>query len=317
MNHYIADEQKDINSPYKLAHISDPHLSTLDEVSWTQLLNKRVLGYLSWYGNRRHIHRMDVLEDLLSDLATTKSNHLVISGDLTHIGTPQEFRQVAEWLARHGSPEQISVVPGNHDSYVNEDPGRTLSLWSPFMLGDDQDGKTSSELFPSFRQRGPVAIVGLSTAVPTAPFFATGKLGTAQISKMKELLERARQMGLFRIVVLHHGPLESSNKFRKRLIDAGEFREALSTVGAELILHGHGHHPVTEWLDVNGTEVPVVGAPSASQLSSSNYKRAGYNTYEVERNEQGWLLKISSRRFEDPPGILKDTDCREVQLPAA
>ena len=173
------------------------------------------------------------------------------------------------------------------------------------MLGDDQDGKTSSELFPSFRQRGPVAIVGLSTAVPTAPFFATGKLGTAQISKMKELLERARQMGLFRIVVLHHGPLESSNKFRKRLIDAGEFREVLSTVGAELILHGHGHHPVTEWLDVNGTEVPVVGAPSASQLSSSNYKRAGYNTYEVERNEQGWLLKISSRRFEDPPGILK------------
>ena len=315
MNHYIAEQQKDIDSQYKLAHISDLHLSTLDKVSWKQLLNKRVLGYLSWYGNRQHIHRLDILESLLSDLALTKSNHLIISGDLTHIGTPQEYKQVADWLSRHGSSKQISVVPGNHDCYVNEDPSQTTSLWSSYMQGDNPQEKTDP-LFPSFRQRGPVAIIGLSTALPTAPFFATGKLGHDQIDMMKPLLEKARSMGLFRIVVLHHGPLETSNKFRKRLVDAKEFRSALSSVGAELILHGHGHHPITEWFKFDGTDVPVIGAPSASQLSSSEHKRAGYNTYHVERTDEGWQLTVSSRRYEEATGTFADTESRKVHLPA-
>ena len=316
MNHYIAEEQKDINSPYKLAHISDLHLSTLDHVNWRQLLNKRVLGYLSWYGNRRRIHRLDVLEDVLADIANIQSDHLIISGDLTHIGTPQEYDQVAGWLASHGSPEQISLVPGNHDCYVKENSQHTTSLWAPFMQGDAQNQDESEPVFPSFRQRGPVAIIGMSSAVPTAPFFATGKLGNQQIEQMKELLEKAREMGLFRIVVLHHGPLASSNSFRKRLVDAETFRTALSSAGAELVLHGHGHYPVTDWLNINGVDVPVVGAPSASQLSSSNSKRAGYNTYEVQRHERGWTLKITSRKYENPPGELRDIDYKEIELPA-
>ena len=41
---------------FVLAHLSDPHLSSLTGVRLTSLLNKRLLGYLSWHHHRRRIH---------------------------------------------------------------------------------------------------------------------------------------------------------------------------------------------------------------------------------------------------------------------
>ena len=52
-----------------LAHLSDPHLTHLGEVRGRELLSKRVLGYLSWRTHRRHVHRSEVLDALLTDTA--------------------------------------------------------------------------------------------------------------------------------------------------------------------------------------------------------------------------------------------------------
>ena len=70
------------------AQLSDPHLTSLQRVRWRQLMNKRVLGYLSWHRKRRAEHRGEVLDALLCDLRQTQPEHIVITGDLTHIGLP-------------------------------------------------------------------------------------------------------------------------------------------------------------------------------------------------------------------------------------
>ncbi len=285
--------------PVRIAHISDPHLSDLAGVNWKQLLSKRILGYLSWRISRRHIQRLDILAGLIDDLTNNELGHLLISGDLTHIGTAAECRQVSSWLSNLGSAENITVIPGNHDYYTDDDISRTIGSWSQYMASDGIDSdKENLPLFPSFRQRGPLAIIGLSTALPTAPFFATGELGSKQIQDLEHLLLKAREMGLFRIVMLHHGPLQTSNKFRKRLRDAHEFRQAIISHGAELILHGHGHYPVWDFLQTDNVKIPVIGAASASVLSTSTSKRSGYNIYEIERVAEGWSLQVQSRRFE-------------------
>ena len=46
----------------RFAQLSDPHLSTLNNVHPRDLLNKRALGYLSWLHRRRHEHRREVLD---------------------------------------------------------------------------------------------------------------------------------------------------------------------------------------------------------------------------------------------------------------
>ena len=72
----------------------------------------------------------------------------------------------------------MTIVPGNHDAYVRA-PRRIRSAhWGDYMRGDD-DGT-----FPFVRRRGPLALIGLSSAVPTPPFLATGRLGDAQLAQL-------------------------------------------------------------------------------------------------------------------------------------
>ena len=313
MLNFLPASESDKTGHLRLAHISDPHLSTLEHINWKQLLNKRILGYLSWRFSRRHIQKREILDRLIGDLNKFEPGHLLVSGDLTHIGTEIECQQVRQWLSDLGNGHDISVIPGNHDYYTQDDISRTFGCWSEYLGGDLQ--VETPPVFPSFRQRGLVAIIGLSTALPTAPFFATGELGTEQIRKLQSMLAEARNKSLFRIVMLHHGPLESSNKFRKRLRDAEAFRQAINLEGAELILHGHGHYPVWDSLHTEQFDIPVIGAASASALSSSDHKRSGYNIYEVEMLEHHWKLSIQSRRFDPADGVFKTVKEIELSIP--
>ena len=80
------------------------------------------------------------------------------------------------------------------------------------MRGDD-----GVKRFPFLRRRGDVALIALSTALPTAPFLATGRLGTRQLARFAEMLDQTS--GLFRIVLIHHPPLSAVPAFLRRLID--------------------------------------------------------------------------------------------------
>ena len=114
------------------------------------------------------------------------------------------------------------------------------------------------------------------------------------MERLAKYLKMTKEQGLFRVVALHHGPLVDSNKFRKRLVDAKQFRATIREFGAELIVHGHGHYPVEDSLKINEIEIPVIGAPSASLLSGSKIKRSGYNIYEVKSHQQLWEMKMQA-----------------------
>jgi len=318
MTRFIPAAEADPGQGFRLAHISDPHLSTLDGVPWRQLLNKRLLGYLSWRFNRRHHHRPALLDRLVEDLNGHHAHHLLISGDMTHLGTAMECRQVENWLSRLGSPGDISVIPGNHDSYIREEVSRTTGLWSAYMAGDTSEDKAGGAVvFPSLRKRGPLAIIGLSTALPTAPFFATGKLGENQLQKLSDTLEQTGKEGLFRVVALHHGPLPDSNRYRKRLVDAEAFRAVIRSAGAELIVHGHGHYPDCGSIKSPGLQVPVIGAASASLLSASTVKRAGYNIYQVNAMDGHWNIHLVSRTYDPEAGVFRQRQQLDFGLPQA
>ena len=90
------------------------------------------------------------------------------------------------------------------------------------------------------RRRGAVALIGLSTAVPTRPFMATGTLGLEQLHRLGDVLDELGD-GVFRVVMLHHPPVSAPAKKAERLMDAEAFRATLQKHGAELVLHGHDH----------------------------------------------------------------------------
>ena len=288
----------------QFAQISDPHLSSLATVRPGDLRGKQVLGYISWQRRRRFEHRREVLAALQRDLRQFHFDQLLVTGDLTHIGLPEEFRQARTWLQQLGSPDHVVVVPGNHDACVTADWTDTFALWRDYMASDQDPAKANSRsaLFPSLRIRGEIAFIGLSTACPKPPFMATGTVGAEQLARLPALLDDAAAQGLFRVVHLHHSPVPGREKWRKRLTDAAAVQDIIASHGAELVLNGHGHRAHCDELTTAAGNALVIAVPSASSLGLHGGGAASYNCYRVERGERGWGLDISTRQYRRSPG---------------
>ena len=161
---------------YKLAHLSDWHATTLVGARPVELLNKRILGWLSWWRKRRHIHRPEVLRALFADVKAQAPDHVAVTGDLTNIALESEFREAARQLVELGDSSWVSLVPGNHDAYVAVPGSRAWDHWAEYLVSDAVRDTGGGSLtaptmagFPTVRVRGPLALVGVCTAVPTPP----------------------------------------------------------------------------------------------------------------------------------------------------
>ncbi len=298
----------------RFAQISDPHLSTLEGVQPRQLLNKRALGYLSWRRKRRFEHSPEVLQALDRDLAQRDYEQLLVTGDLTHIGLPAEFAQARDWLRALGAPEDVALVPGNHDACVRAPWEETFALWSEYMAPDGAQASDRPTAFPTLRVRGDIAFIGLSTATPKPPLMATGTAGAEQVARLGPVLEDTGARGLFRVVYLHHCPVAGEEKWRKRLTDAHRVQEVLEEFGAELVVHGHGHHGHYTRLNTRHGPVPVIAIPSVSALGLHGADIAEYNYYTVERSPAGWQLDINARRFDRTYGDFVDGESWSLAL---
>ncbi len=280
------------------AQLSDPHLTSLKSVRSRDLISKRALGYLSWRRKRRFEHRTEVLEALQRDLALSELDQLLITGDLTHIGLPQEFEQAQQWLQELGSPSKVALVPGNHDACVTVPWSESFALWQRYMASDDDQNTVRDGMnFPSLRVREGIAFIGLSSACPKPPLMATGTIDSEQLERLPALLQRTADAGLFRVVFLHHCPIAGKEKWRKRLTNASAIQALLEEHGAELVLHGHGHRAQYSELQTCHGTLPIIAVPSASALGLNGADIAHYNRYQLDRTDRGWQINIDSRRY--------------------
>jgi 3',5'-cyclic AMP phosphodiesterase CpdA len=295
-----------MSKPFVLAHLSDPHLGPLPQPAVRDLASKRLFGYINWRRSRRRLHRRDTLDAITRDLHGREPDHVAITGDLVNIALPAEFAHARHWLETLGQPADVSVVPGNHDAYVAAAGLHRDEHWSPYMAGDLPEEEASSVgTFPYLRRRGPVALIGVSTAIATPPLMATGKVGDQQIACIARMLDDLRAENLFRVVMIHHPPLPSAR--HKCLIDAVAFQRVLAAVGAELVIHGHDHVHSLVWIAGNGGRIPVIGVPSAS-ASASTKKRAGaYNLYLIGGSRGAWSCEVVSRGLR-PSGAVAELD---------
>lgn len=277
---------------YKLAHISDVHLGPLPKLTIRELASKRITGFLNWRINRRKHLYSDTLSNLLTDLNRQEPDHLAITGDLVNLATGIEIRAAAEWLAETGTPQDVSVVPGNHDAYVGGAHDKAVAAWYPYVRGDSDPEAWDEEhkVFPYMRVRGPIALIGCSSSIATPPFSAQGYFGKRQAKATVELLKKAKEMGLFRVVMIHHPPIKGAAAQHKRLLGIRRFTATIGAAGAELILHGHTHLNTVYWLRPKGSSqpVPVVGIASASQGPGGKKPRAAFNIFEISGESGRW-----------------------------
>jgi 3',5'-cyclic AMP phosphodiesterase CpdA len=287
-----------------LAHISDLHIGPLPAPGLRALLGKRITGYLSWRLKRAAVHRREVLDILADDLAAQRPDHIAVTGDLVNISLGDEFVQARRFLETLGPGDTVTVVPGNHDAYVAMPWARSTGLWSDYMTGrhagegDAERAPRDEKDFPFIRRLGDVALIGVSTAVPTAPFIAAGELGPQQLERLASMLDGLGRDGLYRIVLIHHPPFAGGAYKRKSLRDAGAFAAVIAQAGAELVLHGHMHISSLGRLASPAGPVPVFGVPSASAAAKNHKDPSRYHIYRIGRRENGaWQLAVSVREL--------------------
>lgn len=267
-----------------LAHLSDVHLPPVPRPPLRALLSKRFFGYLSWCRKRRLLHRIEPLAAIERHLRDEPVDHTVISGDLVNISLAAEFAAARHWLEQVGTPEQISVIPGNHDAYTGRAYFRGWQLWGDYMRSDDEE---SDFQFPTLRRRGNMALIGVSSAIPTAIGLAQGQIGDAQLQRLEGILARERQGQDIRVVQLHHPPMFS--KRRRGLRDQAAFIQLIAKHGAELIITGHEHHFQLGALPSPEYYVPVVSGPSASLMGFDGPKTGGYLRYRLPEYRGGTI----------------------------
>ena len=209
--------QSIIVSLMRLIHITDPHLSSLDGQSFLKLKGKRRSGYLSWYKNRRFVHRRDVLDRLTESVLEQNPDLILVTGDLVHIGLEQEMAEAALWLRQLGTPERVVLVPGNHDHYAKDSLQPMYRHWGEYLPERGNGDQDYTAGFPFQRKNGRFMLTGVNTSCVTRIFSAAGELGSIQRNKLAQMLNAEGRQDDFNCLLIHHPPVPGITRPRKAL----------------------------------------------------------------------------------------------------
>lgn len=268
----------------RLIHLTDPHLTSLDQWRPGLRAGKRWLSWLSWQGRRRERHRRHRLSALTRHLDSMRPDAWAITGDLCQVGLEQEAAEAARWLAELVPPAQTLLVPGNHDIFAGDSRSAISRHWAEYLHVD-----ATSATWPVIRRFGEVALIGVNSAVVTPILRASGRLGRAMRDRLGEALDAHR--GCCRVVLIHHPPAPGICKRRKALVDDREVSALLAEHGAAMVLHGHLHHNREYGIETRGgNPVPVFCTASASAAGKQG--AAAARVFDIESSAGGYRIRM-------------------------
>lgn len=271
----------------RLIHLTDPHLSHLEGIHFTQLRGKRWSGFASWHKNRRKKHLPHVLQQLCQAIKAENADQILLTGDLVQIGLASEIQQAANWLASLGTPEQVMLVPGNHDIYARDSKAQVNRLWGDYMFAGRQGAAISNvgqSRWPVIRKNGPLTVIGLSSAVVSSVFMATGRLDEVQLKALPGLLKQAREEGQLVALLIHHPPLPGMTRLRKSLLNAARLQEILAKQPPDLLFYGHLH---------DNREKLWQGARLYCTAAASSVENASYRVIDIEDKGEHYQVQMT------------------------
>jgi len=255
-----------------LCHVSDFHLPLPASFPVYKLLSKRMLGYLNLKVFRGWHHHRASFMTLLAEMRRTNPDATVLTGDVANLSLAVEFNSVRALLDDAGfTPDNLLIVPGNHDRYTpgaarRKDFDAAMHPW----IGDGPD------VFPLLRPLGPIALIGLDSAVWRGPHRSAGRLHRAQLSRLEDLLHN-RLDGRRPVVAIHHPPFRLTDSPLKQYLSGLDNYPRLLEILAghrAVVLHGHIHRRS----DVTINDTRILGVPSASNESADPARTMAFHT---------------------------------------
>jgi 3',5'-cyclic AMP phosphodiesterase CpdA len=220
----------------RIAHLSDVHLlESRQRVGERYSLRTRLVSYARALDAKRRA------ENLRRALAVaSRADHVVVTGDLTEMGSDAQFGVLAEIL--HDSkitPERVTLVPGNHDAYTSADG------WTRALAGPLRELAATSAGDP-----GKIVDLGALTLLPVdaTRFQSIAQSGGEVRPELADALDaRLSDADVARrpvVVVQHHPPFAPQGRVWRwvdGLRGAARLLDVLRTHVNVSLLHGHKH----------------------------------------------------------------------------
>ena len=188
-----------------------------------------------------------MLEALRGEMSFYRPDRILVTGDITNFSLPGGVHRARPNGWRSCLRQRASF------------PATTMR-WFPCRMskagGICERWSTASQ-WPYVQRHGMASLIGLRSAVPTAPLLASGRLGTAQRERLARVLGEERAAGQIRILMLHHPVADGAVSSRKALRDRRELRAVLREQGADLVLHGHARNARLDALPGPRGPIPV------------------------------------------------------------
>ena len=191
---------------------------------------------------RKAFHRTgELLERAVEDANGRDVDRLVLAGDLTKDGHPDEFALFEERV--EGADAPLLAVPGNHDVPKENDDHETPPL--------SRFARRYAPGLPFRHRVGPVDLIGLNSAeTPDGVLSGVhhGQVSTDQLDWLDRTLGRAETP----LVVVHHNPLSLPQVADRaadwpwhvyRHADPTSFLRLLDDHDVPLLITGHQHVP--------------------------------------------------------------------------
>lgn len=191
---------------------------------------------------------------------------LLLAGDLTRIGAPQEIDVLIEELSAVTIPK-IAVL-GNHDHHSDAAHlirARTTAAGWRMLDGDstvvEVDGRTV----------GVAGAKGFGGGFSGASLAAFGELEMKAFARHADASATQLEVALsalhsdWRIALLHYSPVRGTLDGEPReifpFLGTSRLAEVIDRVGADLVVHGHAHHGTEKGLTPGGIVVRNVAQP--------------------------------------------------------
>jgi len=229
-----------------IAQITDPHIKARGKLAYKKVDTE---------SNLRRV--VSHVKDL-----NPKPDLVLITGDLTDFGRPQEYELFRSLIAPLGIP--FYVIPGNHDTREGMRQAFTDHHYLP----------TEGDYLQYAIEAYPLRLVGLDTTIPGKP---GGNLCAERLSWLDGILKQEPTKPT--VLFMHHPPIETGIEHIQNCQNADALGDLLENHKQVFqILCGHVHRPIhTVW-----REVTVTIAPSSSQYVALDLQQGGPADFTLE-----------------------------------
>lgn len=219
---------------FRFAIVSDPHIA-LPHTIWD-------------HPSRFHLVEVGIpaLEVVFNHLEQLDLDFLLLPGDLTQHGEPENHQWLADRLAQ--LPYPAYVVPGNHDIPEQFTTDRTIGV-TDFPHYYEKFGYTNTDqIYYACEVLPGVRLIGLNSNGfdPTGKQLGVGHLDEDQLTWLEAVLHQIQ--GEIVLVMVHHNVIEhlpdqAHNPLGRRYMlgNASQLLHLLQKAGVRLLFTGHLH----------------------------------------------------------------------------